>query len=251
MTSWPRRQHARFQSAEIAARSAESGGAGPGDELHRESRGQSRAGCGWRRPPPALPAEWARVHQGRCSPRSTTMSPRSAEMGTKLTRAACQARSEVQHLVADGAGTRLVVVHQVHLVDRHDDLGQAEQRRRGKCAGATAAAVPCGRRSGPPPPRAVLAPVTMLRVYCSWPGRVGDDELAPRRGEVAIGHVDGDALLALGLQAVGEQGEVDDFLARGAARRARPLRTGLPGWRGCRAAADRSACSCRRPRCRR
>ena len=52
------------------------------------------------------------------------------------------------------------------------------------------------------------APVTMLRVYCSWPGRVGDDELAPRRVEVAVGHVDRDALLALGAQAVGEQREV-------------------------------------------
>ena len=28
--------------------------------------------------------------------------------------------------------------------------------------------------------------------------RVGEDELAPRRGEVAVGDVDGDALLALG-----------------------------------------------------
>ena len=29
-------------------------------------------------------------------------------------------------------------------------------------------------------------------------GAVGDDELALRRGGVAVGHVDGDALLALG-----------------------------------------------------
>ena len=40
-------------------------------------------------------------------------------------------------------------------------------------------------------------------------GRVGDDELAPRRGEVAVGDVDGDALLALGAQAVGQQRQVD------------------------------------------
>jgi len=39
-------------------------------------------------------------------------------------------------------------------------------------------------------------------------GGVGDDERAPRRREVAVGHVDGDALLALGAQAVGEQREV-------------------------------------------
>ncbi len=48
-----------------------------------------------------------------------------------------------------------------------------------------------------------------MRVYCSWPGRVGDDELAVGGGEVAVGYVDGDALLALGAQAVGELGEVD------------------------------------------
>ena len=40
-------------------------------------------------------------------------------------------------------------------------------------------------------------------------GRVGDDELALVGGEVAVGDVDGDALLALGLEAVGEQGEID------------------------------------------
>ena len=44
-------------------------------------------------------------------------------------------------------------------------------------------------------------------------GRVGDDELALRRREVAVGDVDGDALLALGPQAVGEQREVHLFLA--------------------------------------
>jgi hypothetical protein len=39
--------------------------------------------------------------------------------------------------------------------------------------------------------------------------RIGDDEFAFRRREVAVGDVDGDALFALGAQAVGEQGEVD------------------------------------------
>ena len=45
-------------------------------------------------------------------------------------------------------------------------------------------------------------------------GGVGDDELASRRGEVAVGHVDGDALFAFGAQAVGEIGEVDLAVAR-------------------------------------
>jgi hypothetical protein len=39
--------------------------------------------------------------------------------------------------------------------------------------------------------------------------RVGEDERAPRRGEVAVGDVDGDALLALGAQAVGQTAEVE------------------------------------------
>ncbi len=43
--------------------------------------------------------------------------------------------------------------------------------------------------------------------------RVGDDELAPLGGEVAVRDVDGDALLALGAQAVGEQRQVGALVA--------------------------------------
>jgi hypothetical protein len=49
----------------------------------------------------------------------------------------------------------------------------------------------------------------MLRVYCSWPGASAMMYLRRAGGEVAVGDVDGDALLALGLQAVGEQRQVD------------------------------------------
>ena len=62
----------------------------------------------------------------------------------------------------------------------------------------------------------------MLRVYCSWPGRVGDDELALLGREEAIGDVDRDALLALGGEAVDQQREVDLLPLR-----ADPLRIGL------------------------
>ncbi len=55
---------------------------------------------------------------------------------------------------------------------------------------------------------ALLAAVTMLRVYCSWPGASPMMNLRVVGGEVAVGHVDGDALLALGRQAVGQQGQV-------------------------------------------
>ncbi len=47
-------------------------------------------------------------------------------------------------------------------------------------------------------------------------GGVGDDELAASGGEVAVGDVDGDALLALGAEAVGEQGEIEHAGAGGA-----------------------------------
>ena len=44
-------------------------------------------------------------------------------------------------------------------------------------------------------------------------GRVGNDELAPRRGEVAVGDVDRDALLALRAQAVSQQRQVNGGIA--------------------------------------
>ena len=43
--------------------------------------------------------------------------------------------------------------------------------------------------------------------------RIGDDELALRRGEITVGDIDGDALLAFGTQAVGKQRKVQVFFA--------------------------------------
>ena len=60
---------------------------------------------------------------------------------------------------------------------------------------------------------AVDAPVTMLRVYWMWPGVSAMMNFRFGRGEVAVGDVDGDALLALGPQAVGEQREVRVLVA--------------------------------------
>lgn len=45
------------------------------------------------------------------------------------------------------------------------------------------------------------------------PGGIANDEFAPVGGKVAPGHVDGDALLALGGEAVGQQGQVGLALA--------------------------------------
>jgi|GEM_PF-7087745 len=56
---------------------------------------------------------------------------------------------------------------------------------------------------------AALAPVTMLRVYCTLAGSVRDDELAAGRSEVPIRDVDGNALFPLGPETIGEVGQID------------------------------------------
>ncbi len=47
------------------------------------------------------------------------------------------------------------------------------------------------------------------------PRSVGYDKLTLWRSEVAVGHVDRDALLALGAKAIGEEREVDVFITAG------------------------------------
>ncbi len=95
--------------------------------------------------------------------------------------------------------------------------------------------------------------MTMLRVYCSWPGRVGDDEFALVGREEAVGDVDRDALLALGREAVDQQREVElaalraDFLRVGLERRELVLEDHL---RVVEQPPDQRA-TCRRRRCRR
>ena len=105
-----------------------------------------------------------------------------------------------------------VVVDEVHLVDADDEVRHAEQRhQQAVAAGLLDDAVAGvdehdrqvgGRRAGDRVAR-------VLHVA----GAVGDDEVARRRREVAVGDVDRDALLALGAQAVGQQGEVDVVVA--------------------------------------
>ena len=56
---------------------------------------------------------------------------------------------------------------------------------------------------------AVDAPVAMLRVYCTWPGVSAMMNLRRGGREIAVRDVDGDPLLALGREAVGEEREVD------------------------------------------
>ena len=101
----------------------------------------------------------------------------------------------------------LAVIHEVHLVDRHENIRNSKQRRdvrvpprlrqnalrrvdqnhreiRGRSAGGHVARVLLVAR------------------------RIRDDEFPARRFKIAVGDVDGDALLALGAQAVGEQRKI-------------------------------------------
>ena len=95
---------------------------------------------------------------------------------------------------------------------------------------------------------AVDAPVTVLRVYCTCPGVSARMKRAHGGGEVAVGDVDGDALLALGPQAVDQQRQVRACPGRGPARSARRRPAGRTAPISSRAAADRPGSTCRRRR---
>jgi hypothetical protein len=118
---------------------------------------------------------------------------------------------------------RLVPADQVHLVDRQHHVADAQQLDEiGVAAGlgqhALAGVDQDHGRVGGRGAGDHVAGVLLVA------GGVGDDELALVGGEEAVGHVDGDALLALGGQAVDQQGEVDR-----PALGADPLGVGLEG----------------------
>ena len=111
----------------------------------------------------------------------------------------------------------LAVADEVHLVDAEHEVADAEQRGdRGVPArllgGAVAGVDEEQDEVGGRAARHHVAGVLGVA------GGVGDDELAFRRGEVAVGDVDRDALLALGPQPVGQQRQVHVLVAPGEAR---------------------------------
>ncbi len=110
-------------------------------------------------------------------------------------------------ILGDGVELAFVPVDEIHLVDSEGDRLHAEQRGDERVTAGLLEHTVAGidqhdRDIGRRRPGHHVARV--LRVA----GGVGDDEAAVRRGEVAVGDVDRDALLALGAQAVGEQREV-------------------------------------------
>ncbi len=121
-------------------------------------------------------------------------------------------------LVHDLLEDLLLVAHQIHLVNGEQDVADPHHRGDARVpAGLRQHAFPRvdqddgqfrGRGAGGHVARVLLVP-----------GRVGDDEPAVRRGEEAVGHVDRDALLALGLQPVHQEREVEPRALRAEAAR--------------------------------
>ena len=108
----------------------------------------------------------------------------------------------------DGAEGRFVVADQVHLVDGDHDVAHAQQRRDVSMAARLDQHALAGvdQHHGGIGRGCAGGHVARVLLVAR---RVRNDELAARRGEVAIGNIDGDALLALGAQAVGEQRKID------------------------------------------
>src|SRR6266702_3723847 len=123
---------------------------------------------------------------------------------------------EGRELLGDALEDLRVVVDQVHLVHGQHEVRYPEQGRQERV-----------------PPALLGQPIARVNenhreIGSGGPGHhvpgvlnvarcVGDDELAPRGGEVPVGDVDRDPLLPLGPQAVGEQGKVGVLLTAVAA----------------------------------
>ena len=132
----------------------------------------------------------------------------------------------------------LVEADQVHLVHRQHEGADAEQAGDGGVApGLGQHSLPrvdqhdgklCPRRAGRHVARILLVA-----------GRIGEDEAPLAALEIEIGDVDGDALLALRLEPVGEQREIGQAVQL--VRRQRPAIVQQPADQGRFAVVDRAA----------
>ena len=157
-------------------------------------------------------------YHGVFSERVTTLSPLSAEIGMTSRSGMLSLVANERELLVDLLVDLLVPVDEVHLVDGEHEVGHPEQGQQhrvpARLLGQALAGVDeheaevGGRGAGDH----VAGVLDVAR-------GVGDDELAVGRREVAVGHVDGDALLALGAQTVGQQGQVGVVVAAGVAGR--------------------------------
>ena len=113
-----------------------------------------------------------------------------------------------REFVANGIVDRLVKTHQIHLVDRHHEVPDAQQIRNERMPARLGQHAVAGVDQDDGQVRRGCAGRHVARILLVA-RRVGDDEFAFRRGEISIRDVDGDALLAFGAQAVGQQRQID------------------------------------------
>ncbi|MNY03300.1 hypothetical protein D3C86_1359120 [compost metagenome] len=174
--------------------------------LHRQAERPRDAGFGDRQVFQRLDQAGALVPGRGGGPGCQVVAPSRAHRNRRH-RAEAQISDQFSVGVADTLKRRWIVRDQIDLVHRQNDVANAEQsdnaavaRRLGRhaldrihqhdrCV--------AGRGAGGHVARILL-----------MPRRISDDEAATRRRHIAIGNVDGDALLALGLQPVQQQGVI-------------------------------------------
>ena len=132
-------------------------------------------------------------------------------------------RSPISSFVANAANSALIsfergrlVADKIHLVDREHQVRHPQQGgQEGVPAALLGQSLPRvhedDRQVGGRGARHHVARVLNMA------GRVGDDEFAAGGREVAVGDVDGDALLTLGPQPIGQQRQIRVFLTTVAA----------------------------------
>ncbi len=154
----------------------------------------------------------------------TTLSPSSEQVGTKNSSSGPSFSANRRKSLSIARNTFFIESDQIHLVDCDGEAADSQQPRDGsmtmRLRQQTLARIDQQhgqvrrRRAGGHVARVLL-----------MPGSVGDDELAPRRRKIPVRDVDGNALLALRPQTVGDQRKIDAAAARltpSARRRAGP-----------------------------
>ena len=179
----------------------------PVDPLHRESKGLLLERARWLQRLQALEQRRTLV-PGQAVRPDRDVVPEAGGQGDGRDRGEGERPGEALVVVDDVTEALAGEADEVHLVHGQDDVLDAEQR-------ADVAVAPClredalaGVEENHRRVRGGSARRHVARVLLV-PGRVGDDEGAALGAEEAVGDVDGDALLALGLEPVDQEGEIE------------------------------------------
>ena len=129
----------------------------------------------------------------------TTLSPSSALIGMKWTFARFKVLREFAEIRTDFGEYFLAVVNEVHFIHGNDDVRNRKQRRDERMPARLRQNTLCAR----PPARWQAARSTRpspCSACTARARRVGNDELALRRGEIPVRDIDRDSLLAFGFK---------------------------------------------------